>query len=92
MKHEIIYKPSITEKALALSKLNWYTFQVALTTRKNDFKKVIEEKTKSKTIGIRSKIVRCVSKRRGKSTMTKLKYMIVKLPKDKKIEGFETAK
>lgn len=92
MDHEIIYKPAMTEKTLGLSKLNCYTFVVPVTSQKNQFKKVIEDKIKGKVISINSKITKIVKKRRGKSTMIKVKYMTVKLPKDKKIEGFEAVK
>ncbi len=89
MNHEIIHKPSMTEKTLSLSQLNVYTFVVPVSVQKRQFKKVIEDKIKGKVVSVNSKITKVVKRRRGKSTMTKVKFMTVKLPKDKKIDGFE---
>lgn len=92
MKHIITYKPSITEKSLSESKNNRYTFIVPVSTRKHEFVEELEKKIKSKVISVNSKITDSVKRRRGKSSMTKVKYMTVKLPKDKKIDGFEAPK
>jgi|GEM_PF-2003157 len=90
MNHAILHKPALTEKSLTESNGNRYTFIVPMTVTKLEFKSFIENKVSSKAIEINSKVTKTIRKKRGKSKMKKVKYMIVKLPKDIKVHGFET--
>jgi ribosomal protein L23 len=91
MKHDITYKPHITEKTTTATADGFFAFVVPTGTRKVDFKKMFELAHKTKITKISSKILKkVVKRRRGKSAIIiRNKFIIVKVPKGTKIDGFE---
>lgn len=72
-------KPVITEKSMAQTTQNSYTFQVARRASKSQIKKAVEEKFKVEVVGIRTMNVK---------KKTQWKKAIIELKKGQKIEGF----
>ena len=83
---DIIVKPIVTEKSVALMEENKYTFKVSMSANKIEIKNAIQEIFKVKVVDVTTMRVYGKKKRMGR---TDWKKAIVKLAEGDQIEVFE---
>ena len=88
---DIIIKPVVTEKSIALMEQNKYVFKVALSANKIEIKKAVEEIFKVKVVDVNTVRVKGKEKRMGRSVgrTSDYKKAIVQLAEGDSIEIFE---
>lgn len=88
---DIIVKPIVTEKSVAMMEENKYVFRVALSANKIEIKKAVEEIFKVKVVNVNTLRVKGKEKRMGRSVgrTSDWKKAIVQLAEGEHIEVFE---
>ena len=88
---DIIVKPIVTEKSVALMEENKYTFKVSMSANKIEIKNAIQEIFKVKVVDVATMRVHGKKKRMGRTEgrTSDLKKAIVKLADGDQIEVFE---
>lgn len=88
---DIIIRPIITEKSVALMEHNKYAFRVALSANKIEIQKAVEEIFKVKVVGVNTMRVKGKEKRMGRAVgrTSDYKKAIVQLAEGDHIEVFE---
>uniref|UniRef100_A0A7C2EJ73 Large ribosomal subunit protein uL23 n=1 Tax=Ammonifex degensii TaxID=42838 RepID=A0A7C2EJ73_9THEO len=89
--HDVLRRPVVTEKSMALLSENKYTFIVDPTATKTDIKKAVETIFKVKVLKVNTMWVKGKAKRvrRAVGKTPNLKKAIVTLRPEDKIEIFE---
>lgn len=92
---DIIKRPIITEKSMALASTGWYTFAVALKSRKEDIIKAIQALYSVTVRQVRTMRVAGKTRKAGKRaklvTRIDWKKALVKLEKGQKIRIFDVS-
>lgn len=88
---DIIVKPIVTEKSVALMEKNKYTFKVSMSANKIEIKNAIQEIFKVKVVDVATMRVHGKKKRMGRTEgrTSDWKKAIVKLADGDQIEVFE---
>ena len=93
---QILKKPKITEKSMAQVALGRYTFEVSKEATKEDIKREVEKQFSVNVLDVRTMNYKPKSRMSGRARKKvwgpSFKKAIVFLPKDQKIDLFETAK
>ena len=84
--------PHISEKSMKCVKLNTYLLEIPTYYTKKDIVEFIKNKYKIRPLSVRTINRTSVRKKRGKSIIKLRKFTYIKMPKDKKIVGFEVEK
>ena len=90
--HDILLRPVISEKSVAETERNNYTFAVARDANKFQIKAAVEAEFKVNVLGVRVMSVKPKQKRRGRRTMGTVpgwKKAVVTIAAGDKIELFE---
>lgn len=90
--HEILLRPVISEKSIAQTERNNYTFAVARDANKFQIKAAVEAEFKVHVLGVRVVSVRPKQKRRGRRTPGMVpgwRKAVVTIAPGEKIELFE---
>jgi len=90
--HDILIRPVISEKSVAQTERNNYTFAVARDANKFQIKDAVETQFKVDVLGVRVLMVKPKEKRRGRRTpgMTAgWRKAVVTIAEGQKIELFE---
>lgn len=90
--HDILIRPVISEKSVAETERNNYTFAVARDANKFQIKAAVEEAFKVTVLGVRVLTVKPKEKRRGRRTLGMVpgwRKAIVTIGAGEKIELFE---
>ena len=90
--HDILIRPVISEKSVAQTERNNYTFAVARDANKFQIKTAVEAEFKVDVLGVRVLTVKPKEKRRGRRTpgMTaRWRKAVVTIAEGQKIELFE---
>jgi large subunit ribosomal protein L23 len=90
--HEILLRPVISEKSIAQTERNNYTFAVARDANKFQIKAAVEAEFKVHVLGVRVVSVRPKQKRRGRRTPGMVpgwRKAVVTIASGEKIELFE---
>jgi large subunit ribosomal protein L23 len=91
--HDILIRPVISEKSVAQTERNNYTFAVARAANKFQIKAAVEEQFKVDVLGVRVLTVKPKQKRRGRrqlGTVPGWRKAVVTIADGQKIELFET--
>ena len=91
--HDVLIRPVISEKSVAQTERNNYTFAVARDANKFQIKDAVETQFKVDVLGVRVLTVKPKEKRRGRRTpgMTAgWRKAVVTIAEGQKIELFET--
>ena len=92
---DIVKRPIITEKSMFLASTGWYTFAVALKSRKEDIVKAINALYSVSVIAVRTMRVAGKTRKAGKRakpvTRVDWKKTLVRLKKGQKIGVFEVS-
>lgn len=92
---QILIRPIISEKSLNQAASSWYTFAVQKLSAKPQIKKAIEQTFGVKVLAVKTMIVKGKKKRVGRRLKairsSSWKKALVLLPKEQKIDLFETA-
>lgn len=92
MKH-IIIKPIITEKSLSMASRGWFTFAVAVASRKPEIAQAIHDLYTVTVTDVRSMIIHGkehrVGKKQKQATKSDWKKALVHLKEGQKIDAFE---
>lgn len=88
---DIIIRPVVTEKSVAMMEQNKYVFRVALSANKIEIKKAIEEIFKVKVVGVNTLRIKGKKKRMGRyeGKTSDYKKAVVQLAEGDHIEVFE---
>ncbi len=93
--NDIIIRPVITEKSIALASNGKYTFIVDKKADKITIKRVVEEAFSVKVLDVATLVVKGktkrVGKRRTEEVVSALKKAVVRIEKGQKIDLFELA-
>jgi large subunit ribosomal protein L23 len=93
--NDIIIRPVITEKSIALASSGKYTFIVDKKADKITIKRVVEEAFNVKVLDVATLVVKGktkrVGKRRTEEVVSALKKAVVRIEKGQKIDLFELA-
>ncbi|MDH4333908.1 MAG: 50S ribosomal protein L23 [Chloroflexota bacterium] len=90
--HDILIRPVISEKSVAQTERNNYTFQVSRESNKLQIRAAVEAEFKVTVIGVRVMSVKPKQKRRGRKTMGTVpgwRKAVVTIAAGQKIELFE---
>jgi large subunit ribosomal protein L23 len=90
--HDILIRPVISEKSVAATERNNYTFAVARDANKFQIKAAVEAEFKVDVLGVRVLSVQPKQKRRGRKTLGMVpgwRKAIVTIAPGQKIELFE---
>jgi large subunit ribosomal protein L23 len=90
--HDILIRPVISEKSVAATERNNYTFAVARDANKFQIKAAVEAEFKVDVLGVRVLSVQPKQKRRGRKTLGTVpgwRKAIVTIAPGQKIELFE---
>ena len=90
--HDILLRPVISEKSVAQTERNNYTFAVARDANKVQIKAAVETEFKGDVLGVRVLTVKPKQKRRGRRTLGMVpgwRKAIVTIAAGQKIELFE---
>jgi large subunit ribosomal protein L23 len=90
--HDILIRPVISEKSVAATERNNYTFAVARNANKFQIKAAVEAEFKVDVLGVRVLSVQPKQKRRGRKTLGTVpgwRKAIVTIAPGQKIELFE---
>jgi large subunit ribosomal protein L23 len=90
--HDILLRPVISEKSVAETDRNNYTFAVARDANKFEIKAAVEAEFKVDVLGVRVMTVKPKKKRRGRrqlGTVSGWRKAIVTIADGQKIELFE---
>lgn len=90
--HDILVRPVISEKSVAQTEVNNYTFAVARDANKFQIKAAVEAEFKVTVLGVRVMWVKPKQKRRGRQTMGTVpgwRKAVVTIAAGQKIELFE---
>lgn len=90
--HDILIRPVISEKSVAQTERNNYTFQVSRESNKLQIRAAVEAEFKVTVIGVRVLWVKPKQKRRGRNTMGTVpgwRKAVVTIAAGQKIELFE---
>ena len=90
--HEVLLRPVISEKSVAETERNNYTFAVARDANKFQIKQAVESEFKVTVLGVRVITVQPKQKRRGRKTLGMVpgwRKAIVTIAAGQKIELFE---
>jgi len=90
--HDILIRPVISEKSVAQTERNNYTFQVSRESNKLQIRAAVEAEFKVTVIGVRVMSVKSKQKRRGRKTMGTVpgwRKAVVTIAAGQKIELFE---
>lgn len=90
--HDILIRPVISEKSVAQTERNNYTFQVSRDSNKLQIRAAVEAEFKVTVIGVRVMSVKPKQKRRGRKTMGTVpgwRKAVVTIAAGQKIELFE---
>ena len=90
--HDILIRPVISEKSVAATERNNYTFAVARDANKFQIKAAVEAEFKVDVLGVRVLSVQPKQKRRGRKTLGTVpgwRKAIVTITPGQKIELFE---
>ncbi len=90
---QIIIKPVITEKSLALAAKGWYSFAIAVASNKAQIAHAIEDMYKVDVVDVRSMIMHGKERRTGRRmkrvAKSDWKKALVQLKEGQKINAFE---
>ena len=90
--HDVLLRPVISEKSVAQTERNNYTFAVAREANKFQIKAAVEAEFKVDVLGVRVLTVKSKQKRRGRKTLGTVpgwRKAIVTIAAGQKIELFE---
>ncbi len=90
--HDVLLRPVISEKSVAQTDLNNYTFAVGRDSNKFQIKDAVESEFKVTVIGVRVMWVKPKQKRRGRRTLGTVpgwRKAVVTIAAGQKIELFE---
>ena len=91
--HNVLVRPVITEKSMKDAEGGRFTFIVAVSSSKDEVKKIIEEQYKVNVIDIATVIVKGkvkrVGKRRTEKRISSHKKAVVSVKSGQKIDEFE---
>ena len=90
--HDILIRPVISEKSVAETERNNYTFAVTKSANKFEIKAAVESEFKVDVLGVRVMTVKPKKKRRGRrqmGTVSGWRKAVVTIAAGQKIELFE---
>jgi large subunit ribosomal protein L23 len=86
-------RPLVSEKSMLIARTSVYTFEVSLNARKEEIKKIVEEKFKVNVVSVKTLKVKGKTKmqrsRKGYYITSPVKKALVQLEKGQKIALFE---